>query len=184
MQDQALKDSVHQFHKAVRRLNMPPHPDFVGWRRTRQQTRAAAAAAASDADATADSLEGESSTAWGMSLTLLAICAATLPFTRTGRASLRRWRSARDASRDASQLRRKVSRAAVEQRPPRVPTSSSVSTGLLPRSCSLSQIDLSLRVDGRGDASALLFADEGKKLAGSRRSLSASDLANVLAVTS
>ena len=184
MQDQALKDSVHQFHKAVRRLNMPPHPDFVGWRRTRQQTRAAAAAAASDADATADSLEGESSTAWGMPLTLLAICAAALPFTRTGRASLRRWRSARDASRDASQLRRKVSRAAVEQRPPRVPTSSSVSTSLLPRSCSLSQIDLSLRVDGRGDASALLFADDAKKLAGSRRSLSASDLANVLAVTS
>ena len=46
-------------------------------------------------------------------------------------------------------------RQSVEQRPPRVPTSSSVSTGLLPRSCSLSQIDLSLRVDGRGDASAL-----------------------------
>jgi len=35
VQAQSLKDTVHQYHKACLRLSLPPHLDFLGWRRTR-----------------------------------------------------------------------------------------------------------------------------------------------------
>ena len=46
VQDHSLKDSVHAFLKAARRLNLPPTPSFVSWARTRAEARAATAALA------------------------------------------------------------------------------------------------------------------------------------------
>jgi len=58
VQDHSLKDSVHAFLKASRRLKLPPTSSFVSWARTRAEAKAATAALAAaggSADRGADS---------------------------------------------------------------------------------------------------------------------------------
>ena len=190
MQDQALKDSVYQFHKASRRLAMPPLADFVGWRRTRRQARAASSSATASTAVRTDSSAGTMGAGlwWCLALTSAAAAWLTLAAAACGalavlrpsefRRLLARWH--RPAA--LRRLERALARAAAErrQRPPRVPTGGL--HGAMPRSCSLSQLAESRGFEARTDASALLGAtpEAPRPLSGKRRSLSASDLADMI----
>jgi hypothetical protein len=193
VQAQSLKDTVHQYHKACLRLSLPPHLDFLGWRRTRQQARAAAAAHASGA-LRAGAADDEWSSALMLLCALATACAvyvATLAL-RGGRA--RFWWATRSAPCALRKVGRAVSRSSTPLKP-RVPLSgggSATADAALPRSCSLTQLDHLANkpkvagYEGSGSsAEALLSGGLAESpLSCSRRSVSASNLGNVWRLSS
>lgn len=182
VQDQALKDSVHQFVRACRKLNLPPHNDFVSWRRTRQQARAATLAAATAGATQGDEAIPDDEWGWAcVSALLLSIAVAAVlrrPHIMSDmRLRFRRWRHPRAVRR----LERALAQTAVDLQP-RVPTTGS-GFGAITRSCSLTHIPSEVRgADACSDTAALLLAGnvDAMRLVSQRRSLSASNIANVV----
>ncbi len=60
VQKHSLKESMRNFERATKRLKLAAHPQFVGWRRTREQIRRLSGAAAAVAAAEAASAGGAS----------------------------------------------------------------------------------------------------------------------------
>ena len=182
VQSEALKESVTQFHRACRRLRMPAHPDFLSWKRTRQQVRAAAALAThSDPD---DASSSTGHTPWGLWVaSILSTCIAILGCcVRPGSelsslSSLLRRLSSQWHVRQFVKVGRAGRHSAVDLR---VPTHGN--GGGLKRSCSLTQIaDTRCVLGGEvrtdllmdGSLGAVLGGDaEQQRLETSRRSLS------------